>query len=82
MHALTPTLNSMVPQSTNMVELPSPNWIRSICRYRRMEQMVVNKPSIKMAINPIFFSSRTLSFSSTGMGSRATTTSETMVTMA
>lgn len=79
---LTPTLNSIVPHSTNMVEFPSPFWILLICRYRMMEQSVVNKPRVKIPMRPIFFSNWMLSFSRTGSGITATTTSDTMVTMA
>ena len=65
-----------------MVELPSPNWIRLICRYRKTEQSVVNNPSKKMTIRPTFLPVLTLSLRSTGIGMTATTMSDTMVTIA
>jgi hypothetical protein len=65
-----------------MVELPSPYWILSICKYRKTEQSVVKRPSRKMTMRPIFLPRLTLSCSSTGMGMTATTTSDTIVTMA
>lgn len=80
---LTPTLNSMVPQRTSMVELPSLGfWIRSIWRYLWIEQTVVKIPNVKMAIRPIFFASLISNFTNTGIGRMATTTSETIVTTA
>jgi hypothetical protein len=65
-----------------MVELPSPYWILSIWRYRKTEHSVVKRPSRKMTMRPIFLPLLTLSWRRTGIGMTATTTSETMVTMA
>ena len=79
---LTPTLNSMTPQSTNIVESPSPLWTLSISRYRIIEQTVVNSPSKKIKINPTFLLRLTFSRSNTGIGISATTMSDTIVTTA
>lgn len=80
---LTPTLNSIVPQSTNMVEFPSfGSVMRPICVYRMMPHTVVKIPRPKMPIRPSFLERRISSFHKTGTGSIATTMSETMVTTA
>lgn len=79
---LTPTLNSITPHTMSIVVLPSPYWIRSICMYRNTEQSVVKRPSRKMTMRPIFLPVLTLSWRSTGIGMMATTTSDTIVTMA
>jgi len=65
-----------------MVEFPSPYWILLIWRYRKTEQSVVKRPRRKMTMSPTFLPVLTLSWRSTGIGMTATTTSETMVTMA
>jgi hypothetical protein len=72
----------MTPHTISMVVLPSPNWILSICWYRKTEHSVVNRPSRKMTIRPIFLPVLTLSWMSTGIGITATITSDMMVTMA
>ena len=75
----TPTLNSMVPQRTSIVELPSPCWILSIVVYLIIEQNVVKRPSVKRPIRPSFLLSLTSSLMRTGIGSKATTMSEIIV---
>ena len=49
----TPTLSSITPQSTSMVELPFLAMVM-ICTIRIMLHTVVNAPSKKMTINPAF----------------------------
>lgn len=48
----TPTLNSTVPQRTNIVEFPSPYAIVWICVRRMTEQNVVKNPSRNRQITP------------------------------
>lgn len=79
---LTPTLNSITPHSTSIVESWSPLCTLSISRYRIIEQIVVNSPSKKIKIRPTFLLRLTLSLNRTGIGISATTMSETMVTTA
>ena len=79
---LTPTLNSIVPQSTNMVEFPSPNATRWICVRRKMEQIVVKRPNRKRQTTPAFCAALIFNFNRSGIGRNIMTTSQIIVKMA
>lgn len=79
---LTPTLNSIVPHRTSMVELPSPKATRWICVNRRIEQIVVKRPNRKRHTTPAFCAGLMFRRSSSGMGRKIIITSQMMVKMA
>lgn len=76
---LTPTLNSIVPHNTSIVEFPSPKATRWIWVSRMIEQTVVKRPRRKRHTTPAFCATFILRPRSNGMGSTIMITSVMMV---
>jgi hypothetical protein len=80
--SLTPTLNSIVPHSTSIVEFPSPKATRWICVNRKIEQMVVNRPRRNRHTTPAFCAGLIFNCIRSGIGKKMIITSQMMVNIA